>query len=196
MIRSTSGYGLIESEGTAIGISLGHTISGSQRAGTNTIGQAFGIHRDQEPGFEARRITELPSNLYYGPSESGLYIVYDPRLSSRGRFPGEGGYEHRKPTEEEISGKIEQLIRNVLYINEHDQTGMAAAWDMLSFGLHTADEKYEEIMGALETAFLDEDVVIDGRSQFTSGLSLLVYSRIPESAKREFRERGAQRIQT
>jgi len=57
-----------------------------------------------------------------------------------------------------------------------------------SFGLHADKEVYGDIMQALYDAFLTDDAVIDGRSDFARGFSLLVYSRISESAKDKFRK--------
>jgi len=188
-----AGAKLVKLDDGLVGVSFGFWGCHEHEWGIAGIARAFGVPRKNEAGFEALRITQLPNGLYTGRNPDENYIIYDPS-ALRGYYDdlkrgldGKFQFSTRPWTQRERAQNISYWLDTKLLIDGEDY--LEAAWDASSFALRARGDENRAALEALETAFLEEDVVIAYNTPLVQRLGLLIYSRIPEKLKADFREK-------
>ena len=186
MERARYGVGLIEVDGRVIGINLGFNGCAEHEWGVQRIWTAFGIPAEGKPRFEAQKMTKIPDGLHAGTYGNDRYLIYSPAVDMVGWDIQDRPIVWRKSTPEKRQTRLENILESSLYLPEQADELLASAWDKHTFGLRARGNKYADIMEALETGFLINDVVFAYGSDLVSRVGLLLYSKIPERIKRNF----------
>ncbi|MHB1764926.1 MAG: hypothetical protein ACYCS1_05250 [Gammaproteobacteria bacterium] len=169
-MRRANNPELIMVNTTPIGINLGFDFCAEHEQGISGIMLSFGIKTDKI-GFEARKITQLPTNLVLVEKQYQVILCL-----SR--------YDN-----------INTLLKSTLKIYEFDKSNIASAWDNESFAINAMGKENSKFMKELIEAFKQKDIVFimsKGTPFGGAGLCILIYSKIPEDIKLAFAKEDKQ----
>lgn len=169
MRAGLQGISFLEIEDEFIGICLGWDFCAEHEWRVVNIKRMFAIpdNPDKLLGFDARKIQKCPDTLKLIFDGTKTYLINI-------------GYIDK------INHEIcEELITNEQSYNKDAE--LLCAWDNSSFGIRTIGHKGRKMLETLFHAFKERDIVIylgEKQSPFSnSGLTLCIYSRLPNDAK-------------
>jgi hypothetical protein len=178
MEAGSDGRILLCDEKTALGIDLGADFTAEHERGIGGLMKAFGLPYKTELGYEALKVTTVPVGLWHQEKGNSSLLIYDPHLLF-----------NMKNNPEET---IQSLMENDLSVTRHNpERGFVGAWSKDSFGINVDTRTNPDIAKELYNALIAKDVVITmraGKFIANRGLTLLIYSRIPDEEKIKFRE--------
>ena len=178
MRKGISDADLIEAPGgKVIGVCLGYDFTAEHEFGIERLQRDFGLDIENELGFEARKNNIVPPGLEYLSDKKNSALAYSRYFT----------YDYNESSREE---RLRSLMNGELA--PRCGKDFASAWDEESFGINAKGRDSRKIVDGLYKAIKNNDCVITLQKPSTPfsnpGLSLLVYSLIPENYRENARK--------